>query len=386
MGTLASVNIKFFADLKQFSSQMQNSERQIKKFGRSMKKVGSNLTMAVTAPILALGGAAVLAWDKQAKAIAQVEQGLKTTGNAVGYTSSELQKLASDLQDNSLFGDEEILKGATSQLLTFTNIAGKQFERTQQAALDLATRLDGDLKSASIQLGKALNDPVANLSALSRSGIQFSEDQKKTINALVKTNKLAEAQTIILDELEKQYGGSAAAAAKAGTGPLKQLSNSIGDLTEDFGKIISEALIPFADYVKKLVTRFKNLDDGTKRTIAKMGLLLAAVGPLLVSIGFLATNVMPGLILAFGALKVAMLSNPWLLLGAAVISVIALFGDFGSSVDDVKQKYDVLNDVRETAVKSIAAEKAKLSELLSIARDENLSKGIRLKAIKDLNK
>ena len=88
--------------------------------------------------------------------------------------------MATNLQNKTLFGDEVILKDATAQLLTFTNITGENFGRTQEAALDLATRLDGDLKSASIQLGKALNDPVANLSALSRSGIQFSEDQKKS--------------------------------------------------------------------------------------------------------------------------------------------------------------------------------------------------------------
>ena len=161
---------------------------------------------------------------------AQVEAGLKSTGNQVGFTSEQLQKMAADLQKTTLFGDEEILKGATAQLLTFTNIAGDQFARTQEVALDLATRLDGDLKSASIMLGKALNDPVANLSALSRAGIQFSEEQKATVKAMVKTNNLAGAQTLILNELEKQYGGSAAAAAEAGMGPIQQLMNQFSDM------------------------------------------------------------------------------------------------------------------------------------------------------------
>ena len=150
----------------------------------SMQQAGRNMTMALTAPLGIMAAQSMRAFDEQAKAIAQVEAGLKSTGNAVGFTSKQLQQMASDLQNKTIFGDEEILKGATAQLLTFTNIAGENFARTQAVALDLATRLDGDLKSASIQLGKALNDPVANLTALSRAGIQFSDDQKEVIKSL----------------------------------------------------------------------------------------------------------------------------------------------------------------------------------------------------------
>lgn len=298
MASLANVNIKFTADLKGFSSQMQNVNRQMQKVGKNLQKIGTQLSVGVTAPFVAFSAISLKNWDKQVKAIAQVETGLRTTGNAVGFTSNELQKMASSLQNNTLFGDEEILQNVTAQLLTFTNIAGKQFDRTQQAALDLATRLDGDLKSASIQLGKALNDPVANLSALSRSGIQFSEEQKATINTLVETNRLAEAQTIILNELEKQYGGSAAAAAKAGTGPLTQLKNSIGDLSEEFGSIIAEAIVPFVETVKGLVAGFQNLTPETKKFIVVLGGIAAAIGPLLA----LAGTILPAITTGFNLL------------------------------------------------------------------------------------
>ncbi len=197
MASFADISIRFGADLKQFSSQMQNAQRKLDTVGRKFQKIGAGLTLGVTTPLLALGAAAVKNFDEQAKAVAQVEQGLISTGNAVGYNTEQLKKQASALQENTLFGDENILKNVTAQLLTFTNVTGREFERTQQAALDLATRLDGDLKGAAIQLGKALNDPIANLSALSRSGIQFSKDQKVLINSLVEMGKTAEAQSII---------------------------------------------------------------------------------------------------------------------------------------------------------------------------------------------
>ncbi|OCK44383.1 hypothetical protein BA195_06815 [Tenacibaculum soleae] len=294
--SLANVNIKFTADLKQFSDKIQNANRSIQKVGKRMQSVGKGLSVGLTAPLVAFSAVALKNWDKQEKAIAQVENGLKTTGGSVGFVSAELQKMASDLQNSSLFGDEDILQGVTTQLLTFTNIAGEQFKRTQLAALDLSAKLGTDLKSSSIQLGKALNDPVANLSALSRSGIQFSTEQKTVIKSLVETNRLADAQTIILDELAKQYGGSAEAAAKAGLGPFKQLSNTIGDLTEDFGKIIGEALLPFVASVKNIASGFQSLSPATKKFIVVLGGVAAAIGPMLV----LAGTVLPAIVTGLG--------------------------------------------------------------------------------------
>lgn len=300
MSSFASINIKFLADLASFSTGMQNANRKIQKMGKNLQSVGTKLTVGVTAPLTAFAAVSLRNWDKQVKAIAQVEAGLRSTGGAVGYTSEQLQKMASDLQGTSLFGDEEILQGATAQLLTFTNIAGEQFGRTQQAVLDLSARLGTDLKSSAIQLGKALNDPVANLSALSRSGIQFSKEQKAVINSLVETNRLADAQTLILAELEKQYGGSAEAAAKAGLGPFKQLSNIIGDLQEDFGAIIAEAILPFAEKIKSLVTGFQNLSAPTKKFIVVLGGIAAAIGPLLALAGTILPAIATGFTLLTG--------------------------------------------------------------------------------------
>ena len=272
---------------KQFQSGLRKATKSMTKFGRSMQRTGQSLSRNLTLPLAAFGGVAVAAFDKQAKAIAQVDAGLRSTGATVGFTSQQLQKMASDLQAKTLFGDEVILKDATAQLLTFTNITGEQFAKTQMAALNLATRLDGDLKSASIQLGKALNDPVANLSALSRSGIQFSEEQKAVIKSLAETNRLADAQNIILEELEKQYGGSAEAAAQAGAGPLLQLKNRLGDLTEDIGRLLLPMLVKLAEGLKSIMTAFNNLSPAGKKLTVVIGILVAGIGPMLTLFGSL---------------------------------------------------------------------------------------------------
>ena len=276
---------------KQFQSGLRKATKSMTKFGRSMQRTGRNLSRNLTLPLAAFGGVAVAAFDKQAKAIAQVDAGLRSTGASVGFTSEKLQQMAADLQAKTLFGDEVILKDATAQLLTFTNITGEQFEKTQVAALNLATRLDGDLKTSSIQLGKALNDPVANLGALAKSGIQFSEEQKAVIKSLAETNRLADAQNIILEELEKQYGGSAEAAAQAGAGPLLQLKNRLGDLTEDIGRLLLPMLVKLAEGLKSIMTAFSNLSPEGKRLTVVIGILVAGIGPMLTLFGSLSAVV-----------------------------------------------------------------------------------------------
>ncbi len=296
----------------------------------NISKLGVGLSASITAPFVAMATAGVAGFREQEKAIAQVEAGLKSTGNAVGFTSEKLQAMAADLQSNTLFGDEVILKDATAQLLTFTNITDENFARTQEAALDLATRLDGDLKGASIQLGKALNDPVANLSALSRSGIQFSEDQKAVIKSMAETGDLAGAQTIILDELNKQYGGSAKAAAEA-DGGFTQLANTFGDIQEEIGSIIVTALRPLLKFLKNLFERFQDLSGPVKTLIVGFGAVAAAVGPILLLLPQLAT--VAGIVgPAIGAAFTAM-TGP---IGLTVLAIAAVVTAIFYFWDDVK--------------------------------------------------
>ena len=366
------LNFKFGADLGGFEKAMKKAQKKLSKFGKSVEKTGKNLTTGLTLPILALGAASIKAFDEQEKAIAQVEAGLKSTGNTVGFTSEKLQEMAADLQKTTLFGDEEILKGATAQLLTFTNITGEQFKKTQAVALDLATRLDGDLKSASIMLGKALNDPVANLSALSRAGIQFSEEQKATVKSMVETNDLAGAQTLILAELEKQYGGSAEAAAQAGMGPITQLKNQLSDLSEQIGARLIPFVKQFTTWLVGLAEKFDNLSESQKDTIVKFALIVAAIGPLLIIIGKISIG-LSSLIPIFTKVGTFLLANPYVLLAAAIAAVAYAIYDFTSALSFQIDVQKELGDLNNKAQKSIAKDLTNIDLLTGAIKDENTS-------------
>jgi hypothetical protein len=99
----------------------------------------------------------------------------------------------------------------------------------------MSQALGQDLKSSAIQLGKALQDPIEGVTALRRVGVNFTDEQKNMIEALVKSGKLEEAQTFILKELQTEFGGSARAAGQTFAGQLEILKNGLGNVKETIG-------------------------------------------------------------------------------------------------------------------------------------------------------
>ncbi|MCP5004531.1 MAG: hypothetical protein GY941_11430 [Planctomycetes bacterium] len=235
MADLAKLVVKLEAQTAKFQKDLAKSEKKVQRFGKTTKSSLKGITALFSG--LAVGVAAkkiVDATAQQEQAFRQLEQGIKSTNNAVGFSAKELANYASELQAATTFGDEGII-AAQSQLVTFTQITGDEFNRTTEIALDMSQRFGTDVKSSILQLGKALNDPIANLSALSRAGIQFSKDQKDMIKALIESGDQVSAQKVILAELETQFGGSARAARDTFGGALQALGNNFGDLLESSG-------------------------------------------------------------------------------------------------------------------------------------------------------
>lgn len=167
----------------------------------------------------------------QQKAVHQLEATLKSTGEAAGLTSKQLQTLAGDLQNVTTYGDETTI-AAESVLLTFTKIGKDVFPTALEAVLDMSTALGTDLKGSALQVGKALNDPAKGITALTRAGVSFSKEQIALIKHLTETNRVGEAQMLMLKELQTEFGGSARAARGTLKGALDALGNAWGDLFE----------------------------------------------------------------------------------------------------------------------------------------------------------
>ena len=389
--------------LDQVNRAVNRNKSGLKTYGAALGRVssamrtfgGTLLAFVGARQVVSFFKSSIEAFQTQAKAVAKVEQAITSTGGAAGRSAKQLQEMASALQENTLFGDEEILNKVTAQLLTFTNITGEQFDRTQKVALDLATVLDGDLQSASIQLGKALNDPVANLSALSRSGIQFSTEQKDLIKTLAETGKLAEAQAVILDELERQYGGQAAAAAEA-DGGIQQLRNTFGDLMEVIGGELLAAIKPSIKNLKELI---QGLDEDRVKGFAKrigefvaffidnLPTILKLLGKFLAfwtsyKIAMQAATVVSNL---FGK-SLANLKKSLGIFGVALVAAFEIFKAFKAQWEEANIIQNKWADLQDEVNSKLDEEKVKLFKLRDELFKTNAGSEERLGIIKRINK
>ena len=188
-------------------------------------------------------------------AFRQTQAVVESTGMAAGFTAEQMGEMAQALSASagaSLFTDDQIL-GAQNVLATFTKVQGIQFEGATQSALDMAQALGMDVSSAAMMMGKALNDPVKGLSALSRSGVSFTEEQKAMVEAMVEAGDVAGAQNLILKEMEVQFGGSALAATETFAGSQVLLQEAFNGVKETLGTALLPVLTGFANVTMSFI-------------------------------------------------------------------------------------------------------------------------------------
>jgi hypothetical protein len=233
----------------------------------SLGKIAAGSALAGIGAFAVVAKGAVAAATESEKVGKQTNAVLRSTGQVAGVTAKHVGDLATAISQKTGV-DDEAIQSSENLLLTFTNVrnqvgAGNDvFDRATKTITDMSVALGQDGKSSAIQLGKALNDPVKGVSALARVGVSFTAQQKDQIKTLVKSGKTLDAQKIILREINKEFGGSAAAQAQ----PLDKLKVAVGNLQEALGGALKPAVDGVATSlngfaVKALPTAQRAADD-----------------------------------------------------------------------------------------------------------------------------
>ena len=206
--------------------------------------------------------------------------------------------------------------------------------------------------------GQSIETTTAMLSVLTNNGLQASkagtglkniflelaesgltmEEAFNMINTSTNKNATAvnlfkkegaTAALILADNQEaakgfaKQYD-KAAGSAKAMAaimddtleGSFLRLKSAAESAFISIGTVLAPVVRKVADFVANVIAKFKELSPSIQKTIVVIAGLAAAIGPVLVALGFLMTTVIPGLIAAFG-----LLSAPILAVVAAVVAI-----------------------------------------------------------------
>lgn len=287
--------------------------------------------VAAGTAIVGFGVVAVNAARESLAVQNQLNAVLTSTGSIAGVTAQQANDLATAFGRTTNFGDEAVLSGE-NMLLTFTNIGKDVFPQATQAMVDMASVMGTDVKGQAIQLGKALNNPTEGLTALTRVGVSFTDEQKKMIEAMQATGDIGGAQMIILNELMREFGGS----AEAVFDPVKQIKNQVGEFAEAVGARLLPAVNDIANKILNWIDSMGGV-EGILNTIMGMidsatqfftahqeaiyiltGIIVGALTPALVA----ATIALWGLVSAGVASLVAL--APFILTGALIGGAIYL--------------------------------------------------------------
>lgn len=188
---------------------------------------------------------------------AQLAAGIKSTGNAANVSVKGMEALASSIQNYSGQTDDSIV-AAEALLQTFTKIKNngpdKIFDQATVAAANMAAKFGGDAASQALVLGKALNDPVNMLGALTRNGVTFTQGQKDSIKAMVEMGNMAGAQKIILKELAVETGGAAKAFGDSLAGGAEKAKRAFEDASQAMVEKLLPVILPAFTSIATAVT------------------------------------------------------------------------------------------------------------------------------------
>lgn len=325
--TLMSLLVAIGIDSSEFKDGIKDAESGVEAFstraqnlGKNIAKVGGALTAGITLPLAAFGASSVQSFQAAEAALTDLEATLASTNHVAGVSIEQLTEHASALQKVTKFSDEAIM-GGQGMLLTFTKIGADVFPDATVAMLNMAEKFGG-VEQASIQLGKALNDPIQGVAALRRVGIQLTEAQEEQIKQFMEVGDIASAQRVILGELETQFGGLAEAMGQTTTGKIEQFKNQLDDVKETIGAALIPVLLRFLEAITPLIEQFANASPQMQNFIIVLAGILAAAGPVITAVGGLVSGI--GAIAPVIATVAGVLSGPVLAVIAAVVAAVGL--------------------------------------------------------------
>lgn len=253
------VRFRIRVDSKAFRSGLAKAQRLLRRWGQGARNVANlvkNAFRGITAVLRRVGFAfaglvaaaavTVKAFATQQKAEEALSAALAANGEEVDRLLPKLKALASEIQNVTEIGDENILMLMTQ--LRNLGVTGAKMEEATRGAIGLSKALGLDLNTAARGVALALQGEFTIL--------------QRYIPAL-RTATTASEKMAILQEVMGKGFTQAKDAAQTLTGAFNQLKNDFGDLLEAIGEAISEGL-GLTDVFQNLRERIKGLSQGIR--------------------------------------------------------------------------------------------------------------------------
>ena len=284
-GVVKNLMVRAGADFSAITDQSRKAAKSVKgmessvsKSCSAMQKALGGLKKAFTLSAIVYGVRRVYqaaqdaaeAYDQQAEAENRLARAMR---NTMGASNGEIQSildLAAAQQKLGVVGDEVQL-AAAQELSTYLSLSSS-LQTLIPVMNDMAVQQYGynvtaeQTTSIATMLGKVMNGQV---NALSRYGYTFTEAEA----AILRFGNEEQRAATLARVVEQSVGGMNRALAQTPTGRMKQLSNALGDIKEQFGqavRTIGVLFIPLLNKVADILAAVATLANRVAQSFANV--------------------------------------------------------------------------------------------------------------------
>lgn len=325
---------------------MQSVQSKMKSFGSAMTDFGGKMSLAVTAPLTALGG-------KMVSSASDMQESLNKVDVAFGKSSENVKAWAETATESfglsksraldaaALFGDMGTSMGLTQEE------AAKMSTSLAGLAGDLSSFKNIDIEQAMYALNGVFTGETESLKML---GVVMTETNLKQFaeDAGLVYDKMSEAEKVQLRyayvmERTQNAQGDYARTADGTANSMRTLSASFENLISELGQHLLPLVTPIIQGITNILKVFGKMSPGAQKLVVGIGLVVAAIGPLLTGVGGIITTVTT-LLPILGTVGAAFLPIVGAIAGA-IAAIVLLIANW-DKVKEVMQKFDTfLQDI-----------------------------------------
>lgn len=248
--------------------------------------------------------------------------------SAAGYNVKDAALYMGVMANNGIDADKAAnsLKTGIARLVSPSAEGAKMMDKLNLSI----TNADGTMKD-SAQVQAELNAAFSQLSEseqIAAASAIFGKNQMAPWLALINTAPAdVEKLNVALDENGTALEMQGAMMSGFG-GSLEKLKSGLDVAATSLGEALAPAILAVANGIQKLVDWFNNLSPTAQRVIAVIGVIAAAIGPLLIIVGTLASSI--GSIISLVGTIAPLLSGVGgaigTLMSGALLPIIAIIG------------------------------------------------------------
>lgn len=350
----------------------QKTEEAGEKASVSMIAVGTAIGQGVVRAIeigaskaREFGREVIAAWSEAEAVSVRLNSAIRAGGHDIEETRKKYDKFAIAIQAATVIGDEETL--SVLKIAESYDLRGDAAIRATKAAIGLA-EINSSSAAAMIRMTAAMEKGDTERAMQFARMIPQLRGVKNEQEFLAKFTKLTTAGFEQAQDITKTW-----------TGSLQQMRNSLGDLYEDFGKLVAGAVQPFIVAFKSAIEWMRSLSDGSRAVIVAVLAMTAAVGTL--TGAFIALNIAGWPItLTVGAIAAAItiLTAGLVFLEEQTGIFTQTWKDIGPIIEEVREQFGQLIDNTFAAFQNVMEEARPFVILLAMGLRETLVTAIKL--------